>query len=151
MIIESQHPATCRVANHQTRLPRATSSLALNASRYGASTASLGNLFQCVITLWVKNFFLTSNLNLPCPSLKPFPLVLPLPTPALSLRLWKSIKELWSDGCTSQGGFLVAPLSQAPEGSRFLEEGGLLSILDVQFPAGRNHLQLLSISYPSTA
>jgi len=36
----------CRVANHQTRLPRATSSLALNASRDGASTASLGNLFQ---------------------------------------------------------------------------------------------------------
>jgi len=27
-------PATCRVANHQTRLPRATSSLALNASRH---------------------------------------------------------------------------------------------------------------------
>ena len=37
------------------------------------------------------------------------------------------------------------------EGSRFLEEGGLLSILDVQFPARRNHLQLLSISYSSTA
>jgi len=40
----------CSVANHQTRLPRATSSLALNASRDGASTASLGNLFQCVKT-----------------------------------------------------------------------------------------------------
>ena len=38
----------CRVTNHQTRLPRATSSLALNASRDGASTNSLGNLFQCV-------------------------------------------------------------------------------------------------------
>jgi len=36
----------CRVTNQQTRLPRATSSLALNASRDGASTASLGNLFQ---------------------------------------------------------------------------------------------------------
>jgi len=114
MIIESQHPAMCRVANHQTRLPRAPSSLALNASRDGASPTSLGNPFQCVTTLWVKNFFQISNLNLPCPSLKPFPLVLPLPTPALSLRLWKSIKELWSDGCTSQGGFLAAPLSQAP-------------------------------------
>ena len=34
----------CRVANYQTRLPRATSSLALNAFRDGASTASLGNL-----------------------------------------------------------------------------------------------------------
>ena len=32
----------CRVANQQTRLPRATSSLALNASRDGVSTASLG-------------------------------------------------------------------------------------------------------------
>jgi len=41
----------CRVAIHQTRLPRATSSLALNASRDGASTASLGNLFQ-----WKKGF-----------------------------------------------------------------------------------------------
>jgi len=32
----------CRVTNLQTRLPRATSSLALNASRDGAFTASLG-------------------------------------------------------------------------------------------------------------
>jgi len=44
MIIGFQPPAMCRVANQQTRLPRATSSLALNASRDGASTASLGNL-----------------------------------------------------------------------------------------------------------
>jgi len=55
MIIQFQPPAMCRATNHQTRLPRATSSLALNASRDGASTASLGNLFQCVTTLWVKN------------------------------------------------------------------------------------------------
>jgi len=48
----------CRVANHQTRLPRATSSLALNASRDGAPTTSLGNPFQCVTTLCVKNFLL---------------------------------------------------------------------------------------------
>jgi len=41
----------CRVANHQARLPRATSSLALNAYSNGASTTSLGNLFQCVTTL----------------------------------------------------------------------------------------------------
>ena len=69
----------CRVANHQTRLPRATSSLALNACRDGASTASLGNLFQC-ITSWVKKFLPISDLNLPCLSLKPFPLVLSLST-----------------------------------------------------------------------
>ena len=65
----------CRVANHQTRLPRATSSLALNISRDGSSTISLGNLFQCDTTLWGKNFLLIANLNLPCLSLKPFPYV----------------------------------------------------------------------------
>ena len=75
----------CRVANHQTRLPRATSSLAFNAPRDGASTASLGNLFQCVTTLGVKSYLLISNLNLPCPSLKPFPLVLSLSTLVNSL------------------------------------------------------------------
>ena len=30
-----------------------------------ASTTSLGNLFQCLTTLSVKNLFLISNLNLP--------------------------------------------------------------------------------------
>ena len=44
MIISFQTPAVCRVSNHQTRLPRASSSLALNASRDGAPTASFGNL-----------------------------------------------------------------------------------------------------------
>ena len=34
----------------------------------------LGQPVQCVITLWVKNFLLISNLNLSCFSLKPFPL-----------------------------------------------------------------------------
>jgi len=74
----STPPAMCRVANHQTRLPRATSSLTLNASKDGASPTSLGNLFQCVTTLWVEHFLLMSNLNFPCFSLKPFPLVLSL-------------------------------------------------------------------------
>ena len=73
-------PAMCRVTNHHTRLPRATSSLALNASRDGASTTSLGNMLQCVTNLWVKNFLLISNLNLPCLSLKSFPFVLSLST-----------------------------------------------------------------------
>jgi len=45
MIIQFQPPAMCRAANHQPRLPRATSSLALNACRDGASTVSLGNLW----------------------------------------------------------------------------------------------------------
>jgi len=51
----------CRVANQQTRLPRATSSLALNACRDGGTHSLLGQPVQCVTTLWVKNFFLISN------------------------------------------------------------------------------------------
>ena len=70
----------CRVANHQTRLPRATSSLALNASRDGASKTSLGNLFQCFTAFRVQNFLVISNLNLPCLSLKAFSLVLSIST-----------------------------------------------------------------------
>ena len=46
MLIQFQPPAMCRVANQQPRLPRATSSLAWNACRDGAPTASLGNLFS---------------------------------------------------------------------------------------------------------
>ena len=52
------------------------SNLALNTFRDGASTTSLGSLFQHLATLIVKNFPLTSNLNLPSLNLKPFPLVL---------------------------------------------------------------------------
>ena len=51
-------PAMCRVANHQTGLPRATSSLALNACRDGASTASLGNLFHLVVGCWSQGSML---------------------------------------------------------------------------------------------
>ena len=32
-------------------------------SEMGPSTTSLGNLFQCVTTLWVKNFLLISNIQ----------------------------------------------------------------------------------------
>jgi len=63
-----------------TRLLRAPSNLALNTSGEGAATASPGNLFQCLTTLMVKNFFLISNLNLPSFSLEPLSLVLTLHT-----------------------------------------------------------------------
>jgi len=74
-------------------------SLALNASREGASTTSLGNLFQCLTTPTVKNFFLISSLNLPSSSLKPFHLVLLLHVliktfspvfPSAPFRYWKA-------------------------------------------------------------
>ena len=44
----------------------------------GAAETSLGNLFQCLTALTVKNFFLISSLNLRSSSLKPFLLVLSL-------------------------------------------------------------------------
>jgi len=65
---------------HQTRLLKVPSNPASSTSREeGASTASLGNLLQCLTILTVKNFFLIPNLNLPSFSLKPRPLALSLP------------------------------------------------------------------------
>jgi len=64
----------------QARFLRAPSNLALNTVREGEGTASLGNLGQGLTTLIGKNFFLTSNLNVPSFSLEPFPLVLSLHT-----------------------------------------------------------------------
>jgi len=61
----SKPPAIGRDPFHQTRVLKALSNLALNPAREGAATASLGNLGQGLTTLVRKNFFLTSNLNLP--------------------------------------------------------------------------------------
>jgi len=47
-----------------------------NTSGDGASTPSLGSLFQRFTTLSVKKFFLISSLNLLWCNLRPFPLVL---------------------------------------------------------------------------
>jgi len=58
------------------RLLKAPSNLALNVSRDGAATTSLGNLCQCFTTRVVKNFFLIASLNLLSFSLKPLLLVL---------------------------------------------------------------------------
>ena len=43
---------------HLIRLLKATSKLALNTSKDGASTAFLGHLCQCLTKLVEKNFFL---------------------------------------------------------------------------------------------
>lgn len=58
--------------------PRIPCNLSLSIFRVRAPTTSLGNLFQCLTSLWVKNFFLTPNVNFPSFSLKPFPLALSL-------------------------------------------------------------------------
>ena len=49
----------------KARLDGSLSNLVLNTVRDGASTASVGSLFQHLTTLIVKNFPLISNLNLP--------------------------------------------------------------------------------------
>ena len=53
------------------RVLRAWPTVTINVSRDGAPTTSLGNLFQCLTTLAVKTFLLTSNLNLPSSSFYP--------------------------------------------------------------------------------
>ena len=72
------HPRPCNEQGHPHRLLRAPSNLTLNVSGHGASTTSLGNLFQCLTTLSIKHFFLTSSLKLPSSSFKPLRLVLSL-------------------------------------------------------------------------
>jgi len=88
MLTQFQPPAMCRVANHQPRLPRATSSLALNASRDGASTASLGNRFSAHHPLGEK---LPPNIQ-PKPPLSQFKTIPPCPITVCVL----SNKAFWS-------------------------------------------------------
>ena len=86
-----------------------------NSIRLGAVTASLGNLFQCSTVLWVKNLFLTYNLNIPWHILLPFPWVLssvtrekrtvPAPPPPLVRKLQTTMRSplsLLSSRRTSQ-------------------------------------------------
>lgn len=70
-IIWPKSLALSRDTFHSTWVARAPSNLAVNVSRDGTSTSSLGNPFQCLSTLIVKNFFFISNKNLPSFSLKP--------------------------------------------------------------------------------
>ena len=57
---------SCRSRVTYSRLHRTLSRQVLNISREGESTTSLGNLFQCSITLKVKKFFLMFSWNFLC-------------------------------------------------------------------------------------
>jgi len=72
----AQPPAMSRDIFNWIRLLRAPSNLAWHVPRDGVSPASLGNLGQGFTNVSIKNFFLTSSLNLPSFSLNPSPLVL---------------------------------------------------------------------------
>lgn len=69
--VEKANSAGKQEIFNQIRFLRASFSRNLNVSRGGASTTFLGNLFQCFITLLVKNFSLIAKLNLPTFNLKP--------------------------------------------------------------------------------
>lgn len=75
MTVSNSWPCMGNPKNPITCL-RALSKLSLSSLRLGAVFTSLGSPFQCPNTLWGKNFFLTSNLTLPCPGFRPFPRVL---------------------------------------------------------------------------
>lgn len=51
-------------AGTPSKFLRALFNLTLDSSSDGTSTASWDNLFQSLITLWVKNFLLTPNVSL---------------------------------------------------------------------------------------
>lgn len=56
-IILSHVPVKGKDTSHQSRLLKALHSLPLNTASAGVSTTSLGNLFQQLTTLTIKNFF----------------------------------------------------------------------------------------------
>jgi len=68
-----------------SRLHRTLSRQVLNISKEGDSTTSLGNLFQCSVTLRGKKFFLMFRGNFLCFSLCPLSLLLLLGTTEKSL------------------------------------------------------------------
>ncbi|KAK4806804.1 hypothetical protein QYF61_005600 [Mycteria americana] len=86
------------------------SNLTLNTSNDGASTMSLDNLFQCLTTLIVKNFFLMSILNLPSFNLKQLPVVLSLQALAKSWNNPNSLSLSSEERCSSPLNIFMALL-----------------------------------------
>ena len=75
---EVKLPAWRSESHHWTMSLSVTSVCFLNTSRNGDFTASLDSPSQSFTTLFVKKFFLISNLNLPWCNLRPFCLVISL-------------------------------------------------------------------------
>ena len=103
----------------QDQIAQASSNLALTVFSNGASTTSPGNLCQCLITLWEKNFPLTSHLNLPfyfkdippCPiTIRPckksLPLLLKYWNAAVRFS-WNLSSPCWTSPALSNGNFFT--------------------------------------------
>ncbi|RMC16464.1 hypothetical protein DUI87_06399 [Hirundo rustica rustica] len=72
-------PWLCKLSlNNPTLCLRALPKYTLNSASLGAVTSALVN--QCPATIWVKNLFLISKLNLPQLYCRPLPQVLSLVT-----------------------------------------------------------------------
>lgn len=110
-------PVMGKDAFHQTELPKVPSNLSLITSGDGASTASLGSLFQCLSILIGHNSFFVSNLSLSGSSLKQvYPnLSLHSLIESLSPSLLKSPFKYWKDTIMSPQSFLFSGgISPAP-------------------------------------
>uniref|UniRef100_A0A803V080 BAG cochaperone 4 n=1 Tax=Ficedula albicollis TaxID=59894 RepID=A0A803V080_FICAL len=88
----------------QPRALSATSSPSLDTSRGGDSTTLLALMFQYFTTLSMKKFLLMSNLTLPCPSWRLFPLVCPL---FLGAEPCPAARAVW--GCSAGVAPAVTP------------------------------------------
>ena len=100
----SSSPTPLPKQGHLQQAAETLSRRILNISREGDSTASLGSLFQCSVTLRGKKFFLMFSWNFLCFSLCPLPLVLSVGTTEKSLAPWKvrtheqeRIQTLWNE------------------------------------------------------
>jgi len=100
----------------QDQIAQASSNLALTVFSNGASTTSPGNLCQCLITLWEKNFPLTSHLNL----------LFYFKDLSLSDRVKSHFLSYWSIGML-QWGFPGISLLQAEQAQLSQMETSLLS------------------------
>ncbi|KAK4826673.1 LOW QUALITY PROTEIN: hypothetical protein QYF61_010682 [Mycteria americana] len=82
---------------------------------YFNSTTSLGSLFQCLIILSIKKFFLISNLNLPWHNLRPLPLSLSLRRRDRPPPLYNLLSAVEGDKVSPQPPFLQAKQHQFPQ------------------------------------
>lgn len=90
--------------------------LALNTFSNWESAAFLGNLFQCLITLAVKNFFPIIKINQRSLNLKLLPLVLPLHTRGM----WKLLSSLLVGCLVELEGHNMVTLEPSPlQGEQF--------------------------------
>lgn len=102
-VIQSNTPATSRDIFHQIRWLRTPSNLTVHISRDGALIIPVGNLFQFITTLIVKNLFLISSLTQPSLGLEPLSLTLQQQQALLKILSSSFLQAPSSTGRLQQG------------------------------------------------